>query len=448
MLKRILHGCVVMTSVTAAGRSRPASQLYLAVFIVFHGSPSVFAHDRNGMSVRNKTFSYPKVQETIDECGYFKHSYPLAHTEWRRQGRLIVLCSDTTGLGGYIGGLSAGLAVSILTERALILSCPYRHAALGLAKEMGNFFRGNRFDWSAEGLALPAYPQRVVIHRSINIYNRTYANGVRIEGDTFVLDGSEHRGLNSIIGKGGYGPLHHSTLQNISHVNWQMAGIRRCTTQAFFQPRHSLLRLQRRVLPDPIPAYMALHVRLGDSYMVDAEASKSDLRWRWAKEKRPSLMRDHPIQALACFERLSRERDLQQLVIADSTLVERVASKLGWMTTMSLGKAMVFGMRTLKGVTIVNSSAADIGKVFLDWWLLVNADYAMTFDIGGSTYLHTARWRRDDYNDSDEGYLLLRNRTALRECATDSHRKHIEVALGVCLLENETSVRGIDAFHC
>jgi hypothetical protein len=47
----------------------------------------------------------------------------------------------------------AAVVASILTERALILECPFDHQAIGISNRIGRFFRGaNSIDWSANAI--------------------------------------------------------------------------------------------------------------------------------------------------------------------------------------------------------------------------------------------------------------------------------------------------------
>eukprot|EP00966_Prymnesium_polylepis_P052088 1206363-Prymnesium_polylepis.1 len=114
---------------------------------------------------------WPDSESDTARCPseYFSRTYPARHREWRAQGRLLFFCSESSGLGAYFNSVSSGLAASVLTERALILSCgssKWRNAAkeegyaasFALAHHLAHYFNGRGFDWHPEGLVLPTSP--------------------------------------------------------------------------------------------------------------------------------------------------------------------------------------------------------------------------------------------------------------------------------------------------
>ena len=54
----------------------------------------------------------------------FEASYAAQHSRWRAENRLLLYCSESSGLGAYLMGATTALVASVLSERALILACP------------------------------------------------------------------------------------------------------------------------------------------------------------------------------------------------------------------------------------------------------------------------------------------------------------------------------------
>lgn len=88
---------------------------------------------------------------------YFTEVYPRQHAEWRAQGRVVVHCCASSGLGNYLRSLPSALVYSMITEQALTLACDDpEHFVMEkngvppsqLPGHLARFFRGPHFDWS------------------------------------------------------------------------------------------------------------------------------------------------------------------------------------------------------------------------------------------------------------------------------------------------------------
>ena len=385
----------------------------------------------------------PTLTPGLEDCGYLANVYPKEHARWRCEGRLLVFCAESSGLGSFMKAFPAAVVASILTERALILECPFDHQAVGISNRIGRFFRGaNSIDWSAKGLNLgdtrcyPASTRSCVANKTVPqvhvpqfktpryMYSRDMVQGHKVEGKIVGFHASEHTSIDKVLRGGsqaGSGAIIQGTLDNITnHFKFPSP----CVSRTFFQPTDTLLGLQQRVVPAGTP-YMALHVRLGDGSMANTSLAPNDNKWLWSTEARASAIRQNPGAALACFAKRSAQYGLKPLVISDTPQVEHIARKLGWLSSSAIGRAVHLGMRagppgyTFNDVT----SDGDSSKVFLDWWLLAIAVRAMTFDA--SSFLFTARWR----NTSGQYYVAMRNLTEIESCVT---AEEVAAVVGIC----------------
>ena len=167
---------------------------------------------------------------------------------------------------------------------------------------------------------------------------------------------------------------------------------------------------------------MALHVRFGDSSMANAQVVATDATWQWVQDFRRSAFRQDAARALACFAKRSGQHGLRPLIISDSPQVERIASRFGWLTTSSLGRAVHLGMRS-PGSRVANTTTpGESSKVFLDWWVIANASRAMTFNDPPSSYFITARWF-----SNVQGFETMRTNSTTAKAADASRLRFPQV---------------------
>ena len=83
---------------------------------------------------------------------FLVNEYPAAHRRWRSQGRVLVHCTSSAGLGDYLRGLPAVMVLSILTELALTLHCDMPMMDSGrpapVPGHLPHYFQGPHFNWA------------------------------------------------------------------------------------------------------------------------------------------------------------------------------------------------------------------------------------------------------------------------------------------------------------
>ena len=229
----------------------------------------------------------PTLTPGLEDCGYLANVYPKEHARWRCEGRLLVFCAESSGLGSFMLAFPAAVVASILTERALILECPFDHQAAGISNRIGRFFRGaNSIDWSAKGLhfgdtrCYPANTRSCVANKTVPQvhvprsktprywYSRDMVQGHKVEGKVVGFHASEHTSIDKVLRGGsqaGSGAIIQGTLDNITnHFKFPSP----CVSRTFFQPTDTLLGLQQRV----VPAGMQLSEALNIAQAIAAQA--------------------------------------------------------------------------------------------------------------------------------------------------------------------------------
>lgn len=336
------------------------------------------------------------------------------HARWRAQHRIIFFCGLSSGFGGFLNSITAGFAASLLTERALIISCPKTHEAESITREVGHYFHGvPGVDWSPTGLPLKElYSQAVLVRVPASGYgphgvlNQTHSH---MSADAYFGDralflfANEHTALDKLLSINRIGSRRHMKAleSTMDTTGYDFATIARCALQTLFVPSQELLAAAREVLGQSTDVqsgppyggleqpYTALHVRLGDGSMAQPKLDGGN--WKWAREERPVpiIDRAHPEVALRCFQRTFSP---PHVVITDTLAVAKAAEELGMITTSRFGRAFHMGMRssTCRLATAShsggmmkhsnNKSVHEPGcesgtiKLFLDWLLLAMAN--------------------------------------------------------------------------
>ena len=384
------------------------------------------------------------MSAAASECSYFENVYPAQHARWLAEGRLLLFCSASSGLGSWLAGVHSLLAASILTERALILSCPgdFCSHGFGIETTIGQWFRGRNFDWGAHAVrsqanlsaygATPMLPSKThfpdtawqsqppvfsipLFHLASRwphplVYNRTYVQGLHVSespGASIVkLCASEHTGTDKFL-RGDIGARGNDERLSVltGHKKWP----EHCALQALLEPTAELNAIAQSVfdgdrsieLPKEartpvglpkgehglvplLPQFVVLHARLGDGSMWTG-ASRHD--WKWNDERRrignaTTLQKGDLQLMLACFAQ--QHKNLPHLVLTDTASVAVLAEEAGMLTTRRLGSAVHLGQSDVQRVP-----PRDVAKLYVDWLLMRRAAHAYRFGV--SQLLHTAR---------------------------------------------------------
>ena len=319
---------------------------------------------------------------------------------WREQGRLMAYCSMSSGFGAWLKGMVSAYAISLLTERALLLNwhqCPVAGAG-HVGSYIADYFEGRGFDWNARHAAIGVGVRVAKVHLNPRSgeFNRTHAGGTSLSHRTLLeVHAGEHAGPDKVMRNEAnkrrlsatfawdaspqdtWAELHWSAFDLLLNPSRRLSAL----AAAFFA-QHAM----KGVEGGGPPMFVALHARLGDGEMnaPRTAALRSDMvsaatAASYASELRPSAMRTDPLGALSCFDQLGAGA---RLLITDSVEARDCAVRNGVLTTegraVHLGSAHTFPRE-------------HIDKVMLDWWLLASATEAGTLDH--STFLETARWR-------------------------------------------------------
>ena len=54
---------------------------------------------------------------------YMLKEYPTLHRRWHAEGRILIHCSRSAGLGNYMRSVPAAVLLALLLDRALVLRC-------------------------------------------------------------------------------------------------------------------------------------------------------------------------------------------------------------------------------------------------------------------------------------------------------------------------------------
>ena len=240
-----------------------------------------------------------------------------------------------------------------------------------------------------QGLLVPEHAAAVVIHASeFDPPGKLLVGGAARENfRRFVgLVGWEHGALPRTLWDKGSIPRSPRS----SELNAFQTSVARCAYHSLLQPSDWLRRLVLDVLSTAppgrkmhragqtskeerrIPAYVALHVRLGDAHMVARSSNgTSSHAWQFAAHEQVNQYRSDPDRALGCFASLNRS--LPHVVVSDSSEVVSRAAAHGMLTSRGLGEhAIHLGMERAP-------SLRNVDRLFADFWLLTAAADAYTF---------------------------------------------------------------------
>ena len=233
----------------------------------------------SGQTAANRTGTYvlrigqqvwPGNSEQSCASSYFASMYASLHKVWRSQGRLLFFCSESSGLGAYTYGITSAIIASVLTSRALILSCAvkdkfsYISESVVITTKLSHFFNGRGFDWHPRNLNLSESPIMIKVTSSgygaEAHFNSTVAGGKDIGERPILLIASEHTGMDKLLGRGAGGRKNSKLFTKLTGFStnssrsdpWvlanNMARIMVCALAHIFHPTLALLNLERRTL--------------------------------------------------------------------------------------------------------------------------------------------------------------------------------------------------------
>ena len=99
-----------------------------------HGRIRPNSHVANASDDGAQVWGLPSAGCSAHWTRYFTEVYPRKHAEWRAQGRVVVHCCPSSGLGNYLRSLPPALIYSMVTEQALTL-----HRLSSCYKELRQF---------------------------------------------------------------------------------------------------------------------------------------------------------------------------------------------------------------------------------------------------------------------------------------------------------------------
>lgn len=219
-----------------------------------------------------------------------------------------------------------------------------------------------------------------------------------------------------------------------------------CLLRYLLAPTPRLLELMHQTPHVPPPAAddsglhysVALHVRLGDYFSSDI-----DPKWyfkRTNKDIRGGPFFAAPAQLMACMRIAAEDRRrrfggageggpwrggggrggggcLQSVVVSDSPLGETCARAGLDRAAITRGQAT----HLLASAHASTASDEDVGKTFVDWWLLARSATLMLIgpeSIGPSSFFHTAHQFRDATSPDGDLILFVGHSAASRACRT------------------------------
>ena len=359
---------------------------------------------------------------------YWTHIYPQQHREWRAQGRVVVHCTEHTGLGNYLRSLTSALVYSMVTEQALTLRCDrpelmQEGARTGrpvdLPMHLARFFRGPHFDWAFPP-NLPENAPTVSLYATqmspaLWAWNATHGSRVTSTLATWprrMLQFSKSMPyFTRYFGR----PASAEILRKDINLDG-------CLLRYLLQPRHALVRAVHKAtgaVPDSdrLVPIAAMHVREGDQQSFShAGWQTRDGRWWMSHDVRYNSYDASPVSAFECLARLSSavaeaaatsakpglplahgpaERHLVPtkraqwcapcVVLSDSVAVEQCAQRLldGPITTPGASVHLSASSNELA------SNETNIQRMFLDWFLLAQSASTL-FTTAVSTFETTA----------------------------------------------------------
>lgn len=330
---------------------------------------------------------------------YFTNIYPQKHAEWRAQGRVVVHCSASSGLGNYLRSLPSALIYSMITEQALTLACDDPKGMYGILMEkigvwpstmpghLARFFHGPHFNWS--------FPHRLpygVPHIDLEqlqmkpwSWPMNASKGSRvttkfdIPARRLLLFSRRMKYFTENFGHpAGKGHIVDDKTQNLEG----------CLLRYLLAPRpvlqsavHSATGMHATA--DGLMPTVAMHVRMGDSSFAHG-GSKTN-RWYAAAEVHRSPFDASPRSAFACLERLSSGGQalgkrspssmvssgscLGCVVVSDSERVEQCARHALPAVVITPGVPVHLAASSAN----LTDDPLNVQRIFLDWFLLASS---------------------------------------------------------------------------
>ena len=343
-------------------------------------------------------------------------------------GRIVFLCADDEGLGAYFKTLVAAFAFSLLTERALVLHCPAQvpshrvpdgrvpEGAVKLARHLHFYFRSDFFDWTWPHGLHPSWSKRSIVDlKDASSWALAYNGSFLADEPGIILVGNEHSGLDKLM-------RHEANRRSIEATfaapadlgDWKhgrpvtaesrdrydawyqlMCG---CTLRFLLGPQRRLLDLEERLVraydvpratDSGLLDVVALHLRLGDGWMTEADSST----WYAANEFHADDFVRNPSSFLRGLAAASGTQEGCRgcLMVADADWAAAKAAELypniAFTGRVSGGRPVHFGATP-------NISQHDVDRLFLDWWALARSVSAASRH-SGSAFLWSALPHRE-----------------------------------------------------
>jgi len=347
-------------------------------------------------------------------------SLPSIHKAARAAGRVVFFCSQSDGLGAFLWSLTAGIAFSLLTERALILHCERGEnpSAESLTRHLAAFFVSDYFDWSwpVEG-HWPERPRTVELTAE-SVINQDFRPELFGNDTAVVLVANEHSGVDRLLRNTSgsrrrleallgppeelRGTSRFSSREQAARAYdaWMIQAVG-CLLRFYLGPTRHLLELEERIMrtyrlrytPDGMLIdAVGLHMRFGDGWMVAPQS-----RWLWATDKyHHAAESDLPGVLGGLAAASSTATGCRGCVaVMDADWAARNTTRLYPAVALT---APTTGGRPVHFGASQNISGADVDRLFLDWWLLARS--AAIAVVRPSTFSKSASHYRSAFSFS------------------------------------------------
>ena len=327
-----------------------------------------------------ETTSWGLPTAACPASSYLLNTYPKLHSEWKRQGRVMYVCSTSAGWANYLQAVSVGVVLGVLLDYAVILGCDIQLHADDLKGAtlhhipVERYFKGPHFDWSfSSSLALSsrdhhakareldahALPASLGVGRLTDPYVRLKVSTLFVEEllavhPALMLLAMRKLGLQQTL---------FSANLNGCMLRYTLQPTRRLSEAAFRTVGH--------VPRSPAGLFhtIALHVRLGDSSFDSSSA------YRWHNDVRGAAFREAAGETLGCLARASFDSTMGTcracLIVSDNAATNDCARQLLDAPLSTPGVAA----HPLASKGGMSEAAWD--KVMLDWWLTAQANGQM-----------------------------------------------------------------------
>lgn len=219
---------------------------------------------------------------------FWTDEYPKLHAQWRAANRIVVHCSIHTGFGNWLGGVSAALAYSIVTEQALSLRCDDERImkkeaghVVRLHEGLARYFHSPHFDWDFDAPPHegPSKERRTVDLTAFSMNPAHWA--FNATGPTRVLTThSVHARRTLLVSRSKTGwPRFFRTAADVESMlkrdDHHLTG---CLLRYLFAPTNTLERAVHQatgmaVQPGRLMPVAVAHIRTGDSNFMSAAAA-------------------------------------------------------------------------------------------------------------------------------------------------------------------------------